>query len=142
MPVDCLEHANATVTDLDQAIHFLTTAVPAWRVRGGGQMDWAGKPIRWAHVGSDHCYVALQGGGAGQAIDWRGHEPGLKHVGIVVADLAAVVDRLERAGHPLDHWGGRTAYRNSVYFMVGADFQVEFVEYQSERTEQRNEYPA
>ena len=25
---------------------------------------------------------------AAKAIDWRGHEPGLKHVGIVVADLA------------------------------------------------------
>ena len=85
---------------------------------GSALASWAGKPIRWAHVGSDRCYVALQGGGEGQAIDWRGHEPGLKHVGIVAADLAAVVDRLERAGHPLDHWGGRTAYRNSVYLLA------------------------
>ena len=58
-----VEHINATVQDIDRALHFITTALPEWRVRGGGTLAWYGKTIRWLHVGDDAHYIALQSGG-------------------------------------------------------------------------------
>jgi hypothetical protein len=135
-----VEHVNATVQDVDLAVRYLTTALPEWGVRGGGTMDWYGKPMRWVHVGSDAHYIALQSGGEGPGVDWRGSATGIKHVGIVVPSLHAVVERLAAAGFALDHWGGETAHRKSVYFMLGDDFQLEFVEYRTPDPALRNVY--
>ena len=33
-----VEHVNATVQDIDRAARFITTALPEWRVRGGGTL--------------------------------------------------------------------------------------------------------
>ena len=52
-----LEHANITVPDLDEAITFLTTVDPEFKVRHGARSD--GK-YEWAHVGNDDAYIALQ----------------------------------------------------------------------------------
>ncbi|EGR0671708.1 VOC family protein, partial [Vibrio vulnificus] len=30
-----VEHANMSVVDAQKTIHFLTSAIPEWRVRGG-----------------------------------------------------------------------------------------------------------
>lgn len=54
-----LEHINVTVRDLDRTLQFILTALPDWQVRGQGQMDWYGKPVRWLHVGHAHHYLAL-----------------------------------------------------------------------------------
>ncbi|MBL0087605.1 MAG: VOC family protein [Ideonella sp.] len=142
MPAITLEHANITVTDPDRALRFFTTALPGWRVRGGGEMDWYGKPIRWTHVGTDDVYIALQSGGEGPGPDWQGHATGVKHLGLVVDDIDAAVARLQRDGFAVDHWGGQTAHRRSVYLMVGADFQVELVQYLSRDAALRNAYAA
>lgn len=135
-----VEHVNATVQDIDRAVRFITTALPEWRVRGGGTLDWFGKTVRWLHVGSDTYYIALQSGGDGPGPDWQAHSTAIKHVGIVVPSVQAVVERLQAAGFELDHWGGRTAQRNSVYVMLGDDFQVEFVEYMTQDPALRNAY--
>jgi catechol 2,3-dioxygenase-like lactoylglutathione lyase family enzyme len=135
-----VEHVNATVQDIDRALRFITTALPEWRVRGGGTMDWYGKTIRWAHVGSDEHYIALQSGGDGPGPDWQSHRTAIKHVGIVVPSVHDVVDRLRAAGFELDHWGGESAHRNSVYVMLGDDFQIEFVEYRTRDAALRNAY--
>lgn len=137
---DCIEHANITVLDINTTLHFLQAALPTWRVRGGGTMDWFGKPIRWLHVGTDHSYLALQSGGVGDEIDWTSHQVGTKHIGIVVGSVDAVVERLVRAGHPLDHWGGEDAFRKSAYFVCRGSVQFEFVEYRSELAAERNAY--
>ena len=139
---DVLEHANITVRDIDATLHFIQAALPAWRVRGGGTMDWYGKPIRWVHVGTDHSYLALQSGGVGDEIDWTSHQVGTKHIGIVVASVDAVVERLVSAGHALDHWGGTDAHRRSAYFICRGSVQFEFVEYSSEVAAERNRYAA
>ena len=135
-----VEHVNATVQDVDLAVRYLTTALPEWRVRGGGTMDWYGKPMRWVHVGSDAHYIALQSGGVGPGMDWRGNGTGIKHVGIVVPSVQAVVDRLTAAGYELDHWAGESAHRKRVYFMLGDEFQIEFVEYTAQGAALRNLY--
>ena len=136
-----LEHANVTVTDVDQTLDFLITALPGWTLRGEGRMDWFGKTIRWLHVGTDDHYIALQSGGKGVGLDWQSHAVGVKHLGLVVPDVDAVVQRLQAVGHALDHWGGTHPHRRSVYFQVGSDFQVEFVEYLSDLPAERNHYP-
>ena len=135
-----VEHVNATVQDIDRAARFITTALPEWRVRGGGTLDWYGKTIRWLHVGSDAHYIALQSGGVVAGPDWRSSAAGIKHVGIVVPSLHEVVDRLANAGFELDHWGGQTEHRQSAYFMLSDDFQLEFVEYQTQDAALRNVY--
>jgi hypothetical protein len=63
-----VEHANVTVCDLDEVKDMLLCALPGWRVRGEGTMDWFGqRKIRWLHVGTEHSYIALQSGGEGVA---------------------------------------------------------------------------
>lgn len=137
-----LEHVNITVADVDLATRFLLAALPDWRVRGEGRIDWFGKPIPWRHVGSDTFYLALQGGGEGEPPDWRGHRLGPKHVGLVVPSVDAVVARLAECGYPLDHWGGTTPGRRSVYIDDPASVQFEFVEYLSADPAVRNAYAA
>ena len=54
-----LEHANLVVTDIEPTLSFLKTAFPHWRVRGGGDGTWSGKPRKWLHFGDDEFYIAL-----------------------------------------------------------------------------------
>ena len=142
MPGTVLEHLNITVRDLDNTTRFLLTALPDWRLRGEGHMDWFGKPISWRHVGSDTFYLALQSGGEGEVMDWKSHRLGPKHLGLVVDSVDAVVARLAKAGWPLDHWGGQTAGRRSVYVVEPDSVQFEFVEYLSDDVAVRNAYAA
>jgi catechol 2,3-dioxygenase-like lactoylglutathione lyase family enzyme len=140
-PEPFVEHVNATVRDIERAARFLTTALPAWRVRGGGTLnDWYGKTVRWLHVGDDAHYIALQGGGDGAGPDWQSHGSGIKHVGIVVPSADTVVERLRAAGFEVDHWGAEHAHRRRVYFMLGDEFLIEFVEYKTRDPALRNAY--
>jgi catechol 2,3-dioxygenase-like lactoylglutathione lyase family enzyme len=137
-----IEHVNLTVSDLEATAQWLITALPHWRVRGQGQVDWFGQQIRWMHVGDDHTYLALQEGAQGEPLDWRDLKPGVKHIGLVVDSLDAAVSRLEQAGHALDHWGGETAWRRSVYLIAPGGLQFELVEYRSADPALRNDYAA
>jgi len=137
-----LEHINITVRDVDRSTRFLLAALPDWRVRGEGRMDWFGKSIVWRHVGSDSFYVALQGGGEGEATDWQDHRLGPKHVGLVVPSAGDVVTRLAAAGYPLDHWGAASATRRNVYIVDPDSVQFEFVEYLTDDVALRNAYAA
>ena len=141
MPHDYLEHANVTVTRLDPAVQFLLTALPGWRVRGQGEMDWFGTPIQWLHLGTDTHYIALQTGGNGPPLHWQSLATGAKHLGIVVADLDAVMQRLQAIGHTLDHPGGAHAHRRSAYYCPDDLLQIEFVQYLSDLPDERNAYP-
>lgn len=140
MSTGYLEHANVTVQDMDRAITFLMTALPDWRVRGGGEMDWYGKRIRWHHVGNDDSYLALQGGGEGAPPPSGGHHLGAKHLGFVVPDLDALVSRLAQAGFAADHYGPEHPYRRRVYFCPDDLLQIEFIQYLSEDPALRNAY--
>lgn len=140
MTTATLEHVNLTVNDLQTTLRFIQTALPGWQVRGQGHMDWFGKPIQWLHVGTASQYLALQSGGDSQALDWQGHQTGVKHVGLVVDDLEAVVARLNEAGFALDHWGGSSAYRRSAYFVEPGSVQFEFMQYLSDDPALRNHY--
>lgn len=140
MPTEYLEHANITVRSLDTALQFLQLALPTWQVRGQGRMDWYGKPIRWLHLGAASHYIALQSDGEGATLDWHSHAVGVKHLGLVVPDLAALQARLAAAGYAPDHPGGIHPHRRSVYYQVDGLVQIEFMQYLSEQTDQRNDY--
>ncbi|WP_199873387.1 VOC family protein [Ideonella sp. A 288] len=140
MDTEALEHLNLTVADLDATLAFLQAALPTWQVRGEGRLDWHGKAIRWLHVGTPSCYIALQGGGEGEAPDWTGHAIGARHAGLRVPSLDAVVQRLALAGHAVDHPGGTHPHRRSVYYTLPGALQFEFVEYLSDDPAQRNDY--
>jgi hypothetical protein len=140
MNTDCLEHASITVANLEGATRFLLTALPSWRIRGQGRMDWVGKPITWRHVGHDTSYIAFHDGGEGPVLPWRTHTLGVKHLGVVVDDLDAVVARLAQAGHAVDHPGGTHPHRRSVYYVADDLVQIEFVQYGSNLPAERNDY--
>ena len=140
MSATYVEHVNITVKDLDKTVSFILVALPDWRVRGGSTIDWFGKPARWAHVGTESSYLALMDGGEGSGSRWTGHHVGMKHVGIVVPSVDAVVERLAAAGHALDHWGGSHPARKSVYFTERDELQFEFIEYLTDRLADRNDY--
>ena len=137
-----LEHINITVRDIARTTDFLLAALPGWRIRGEGRMDWFGKPIAWRHVGDDTGYLALQDGGEGEVMEWTSLRLGPKHVGLVVPSVEAAVRRLAEAGYPLDHWGGETPGRRSAYVVDPGSVQFEFVEYLSEEVAVRNAYSA
>ncbi|WP_374358407.1 VOC family protein, partial [Chitinimonas sp.] len=120
-----LEHANLQVQDIDEASHFILTALPDWRLRGQGDMDWFGKPVQWRHLGNDHAYIALQSGATEPAANWRNCSANVKHLGMVVASLPALLMRLEAAGYLPDHWGASHPHRRSVYFLNRDGIQFE-----------------
>jgi Glyoxalase/Bleomycin resistance protein/Dioxygenase superfamily len=135
-----LEHANLTVPRIEPVLDFLLTALPEWRGRGGDTMDWYGRRIRWLHVGSDTHYLALQEGGEGEFAHWQSHQSGVKHLGLVVDDLDAVMGRLDVAGYAMDHPGSPHPHRRSAYYGIDGFVQIEFVQYLSIVAAERNAY--
>lgn len=136
-----VEHANISVVNARKTIEFLTTAIPEWTIRGSGKLDdWFGRPIEWFHVGDEHSYIAISDGGDGDAGHWTTHFTGMKHLGIVVPDVEALVARLKEVGYELDHWGAKHPFRKNVYYLEDHGMQFEFVEYLSDKDSERNDY--
>ena len=127
-----LEHANIRVPDIDRAVHFLTTAMPSLRVRGGGEAMGQ----RWIHIGTDHSYLAL----TETRKRWRNKGPGLTHLGYVVDDCAAVSQRLEAAGYREGNKGEDHPHRKRIYYVDADGLEWEFVEYFSDDPAERNDY--
>lgn len=136
------EHANLVVTNIDKTLDFIQTAFPDWRIRGQGEMKWYGKPRRWMHVGDDDTYITLNNDGEGKNRDLTGHQPGLAHLGFVVDDIDAIIQRLEAKGYQIDVEGADHPYRKNIYFQDPEGFQFEFVEYLSDKPAEKNEYIA
>jgi hypothetical protein len=140
-----LEHMNLVVTDVDGTAKFLLTAFPDWRVRGEGGGEWAGVPRRWAHVGDDANYITLNEfkiprAKRGVQRELQGHTPGLAHIGFEVADLGGVVERLKNAGYEPDHLGEDHPHRRNLYYVNEEGLEFEFVEYFSDKPEEKNLY--
>ncbi len=135
-----VEHANISVLNVEETINFLTTAIPSWSVRGQGKMDWFGEQVRWFHVGNKDSYIAVQEGGSGQVQNWKEKWTGVKHIGIVVSDLDSLVSRLSEAGYPVDHAGAEHPHRRNVYIFDSNNIQYEFIEYLSDKPEEKNDY--
>lgn len=135
-----LEHINLVVKDIDPTLCFLQTAFPEWRIRGEGNSKWGETTRRWLHFGDDDYYITLNDNAKGVIRDIRGIEPGLAHMGFVVPDLEQLIQRLSQAGYIIDIKGREHPYRSTVYYCDPAGFQFEFLQYHSEKPEQKNLY--
>jgi len=131
-----LEHANINVRNIDEAIRFITTAFPEYRVRGRGAVE--GRP--WVHVGTDSSYVALnEYPSDAQSAGEFGAEP-LNHLGFAVDDVEALAKRLLAAGFKEGFVAPAHRYRLRKYFLDADGMEWEFVEYLTEDPVLQNEY--
>ena len=131
-----LEHANLTVGNLEEAVRFITTAVPEFCVRHRGVTD--GK--EWVHVGSDDTYLAFSQASERQQ-DVAPYEGiGFNHAGIVVQDADAVAAALREAGYREGLQAEPHPHRKRVYFHDADGNEWEFVEYLTEDAALRNDY--
>lgn len=135
-----VEHSNICVENPQRTIQFLLAAIPDWNIRGQGEMEWLGQTIQWFHIGDQNSYIAVQSGGAGASRSWKELWTGVKHIGIVVPSMEAVIQNLKAAGFEIDHYGGSHPFRKNVYFLEGHGIQFEFIEYISELPAERNYY--
>ena len=126
-----LEHANLMVRSIGEAIRFLTTAFPEFRVRGAGVANGR----HWTHVGTDDTYIALNETSESTT-------PGgvLNHLGYVVEDVDALADRMKAAGYREGSIAPPHPHRKRRYFYDADDIEWEFVEYLSNDPTLRNDY--
>jgi catechol 2,3-dioxygenase-like lactoylglutathione lyase family enzyme len=134
-----LEHANLAVRDIDEAIRFVRTAFPEFKIRGEGK-TWQG--WRWVHVGTDDVYLALNEAPEAPAERWVPYagKPGLNHLGFEVADAEAVRARLAAAGYRDSTVPNEHPHRRRVYFHDAEGNDWEFVQYLSDDPALRHDY--
>lgn len=128
--INQLEHTNINVIDLDETTRFLTTALPNLKIRGAGD--------GWIHIGTDETYLAVN-----QQSKAAGTQYGsgvLNHIGFVVSDAQAVRSRLKNAGYEETMLADDHPHRTRVYFDDHDGIEWEFVEYHSDKPEERNDY--
>ena len=132
-----MEHVNLSVNNLPEAVRFFETAFPEFEVRGGGERE---NNTRWLHIGTQETYIALT-----EVPNDNQHEKdydknGFNHVGFVVEDVAGIADRLLEAGFQRSYPLQEQRYRIRDYFMDAEGNEYEFVQYLSDKTEERNSY--
>ena len=131
-----LEHANISVRSLDNAIRFLSTAFPHFKVRGKGESS--GK--KWIHIGTDDTYIAFSEANGGVNGPVAYSEPGINHIGFVVNDAETIRTALLEAGYREGFVADPHPHRKRIYFHDGDDNEWEFVEYFSDNPAERNDY--
>jgi catechol 2,3-dioxygenase-like lactoylglutathione lyase family enzyme len=122
-----LEHVNVTVANPDKTARMLC-AVFGWRIRWQGASKMGGRTV---HVGDDEQYLAVYtlGGEKSEKAGSREALAGLNHIGIEVADLAAVEARVKDAGYRTFYHGDfpdESPARANFYFEDenGIEFEV------------------
>lgn len=130
-----VEHVNLTVSDLDQTILFLSTALPDFQIRHREiEHEQA-----WVHIGNDTSYIALSSFGMVP----KDENHGLNHIGLVVDDVDAVRQRLLAAGYRRGHGNGEIfehPFRRRLYFLDHDGREYEFVQYLTDVPAERNSY--
>ena len=132
-----LEHANITVSDIEQGIKFFQTAFPNFSLRGGAGEGTA----KWIHFGDENTYIAINQGAKQEE---RKHPDylinGINHIGFVVDDVEILAERLLNGGFVRDYPKQVQQYRIRDYFADADGNQYEFVQYLSENAEEKNDY--
>ena len=128
-----LEHIHVNVSSIAATERFLKLAVPEYCPRGGGKARGYGE---WLHIGTATNYIALT--------EVKGSKPieNLRHIGLVVDDIDALIQRLQAAGiEPSDASAlDEHPHRRRVYYCDDNGLDWEFVEYLCEDPAQRNDY--
>ena len=133
-----MEHANLSVQDFDNAVRFLQAAFPSFSIRREGENEGR----RWMHIGTADTYIALNEAsrapsGSREPYDGR---PGINHLGYEVDDVDGVRERLAAAGFRDSTYPNNHPHRRRVYFYDADGNDWEFVEYLSDKIEERNDY--
>ena len=131
-----VEHANISVTDVNEAIRFFTTAMPDFRVRH----DTGTGAKRWVHLGTDATYIAINQMPDPAEGQFQGGSPGYNHVGFVVTDADALRARMLAVGYQEGFVPEPHPHRKRVYFMDKNGMEYEFVQYYSDDFAKRNDY--
>ena len=131
-----LEHANLTVSNLQEAIRFFQTAFPHFKIRGGGN------DLReWVHLGDEHTYLALNQAKQNDAKAAKNYDIiGVNHLGFVVENVEEIANNLLRNGYKRDFPKEIEQFRIRDYFADADGNQYEFVQYLSEVATERNSY--
>ena len=118
-------------------MNFFKTAFPDFEVRGEGKRaDGKG---RWVHFGTPETYIAInEGRGAKEGERYEG--VGINHVGFVVDDIEGVGRRLKEAGYQRSYPVQNQRFRIRDYFLDADGNEYEFVQYLSDKPEERNDY--
>lgn len=141
-----LEHINVRVPSIAASREFLEAAFPDYRERGRGFSETYGY---WSHVGNDRHYIAFlqaQPPGSEEAKtvspfhfedDYR-----LMHIAYAVEDVSELMARLRARGFEPSATGDLNSHphRRRVYYLDGNHVEWEFIEYLSEKPEERNDY--
>ena len=131
-----VEHTNISVTDVDEAIRFFTTALPDFWVRH----DSGPGPKRWVHLGTDTTYISINQMPDPAGAKFLRHRPGYNHVGFVVEDADTLRERMLAAGYQEGFVPKPHLYRKRVYFIDNDGIEYEFVQYYSDDFAERNDY--
>jgi hypothetical protein len=128
-----LEHIHVSVDSIGATEEFLSAALPELSRRGSGIAAGYGP---WVHLGDEDSYIALT--------EVKGATmPGeLRHIGLVVDDVEALLERLARAGFQAADKSGLDSHphRRRVYYIDGNGLDWEFVQYLSADPALRNDY--
>ena len=131
-----LEHNNITVNNLEEAIKFIQTAMPEFKIRGEG----ADNQRRWAHIGTNQSYLAL----TETTNEVTGSENylthGFNHMGFVVEDVRAVGERLRAAGYKSNYPFTEHQHRLRDYYLDADGNEYEFIQYLTDNPDERNSY--
>ena len=131
-----LEHANITVNDLQEAIKFFQTAFPHFKIRGGGD-----GMREWIHLGDDDTYIAInQAKQSDLKTDKNYDKIGINHLGFVVQNVKKIANNLLSNGYKRDFPKEVEQFRIRDYFADADGNQYEFVQYLSDKPEEKNSY--
>ncbi|MDK9759921.1 VOC family protein [Vibrio sp. D173a] len=131
-----VEHANVTVSNIDDAIQFIQTAIPEFKVRHRGETQY-----RWCHIGTDNSYIALQEMVAREKTDRAPYlDVGINHIGLVVNDVDQVKQRLFSDGYQQNDIGEENPYRKRIYFYDRSGVEWEFIQYLTQDSTKKNSY--
>ncbi len=131
-----LEHANITVNDPQEAIKFFQTAFPHFKIRGGGN-----GMREWIHLGDDNTYIAInQAKQRDLKADKNYDKIGINHLGFVVQNVEEIANNLLSNGYKRDFPKEVEQFRIRDYFADADGNQYEFVQYLSDKPEEKNSY--
>lgn len=131
-----LEHANISVNNIDKAQHFFQTAFPHFKVRGGGN-----ETREWIHLGDEDTYIAITQAEKEEAKHEKNYsKTGINHIGFVVNDVAQIAHRLLTENYKRSYPKQVEKFRIRDYFYDAEGNEYEFVEYLSDKIEEKNKY--
>lgn len=123
-----LEHANITVTDIDESLTFYNALFDfkeRWRGDVPGEHQ---ATVRAIHIGDEHIYLALfEAERPGRAhADYTAS--GINHIGFVVDDIEPYRLRLEELGVQI-HFEPTYSPGKRIYFYDPDGVEIELVAY-------------